>query len=227
MKKILCFTLLVLLLTGCTGGAAPAPSTTKATVPSKTPMEMLNHCVQSVLQASSFELEFALGDEKENFDINFSMKVAKDTRGGYTAYWEKPCGCAEYVSGKTYVSYDCEAGEGIADTAADYLDMSYLLRLLPTLDEGVLERFCNTALMATPTANGGMRFEVNDLTEAEMEQLLGEEMEVDPDFVGFFALEIDAGGNLTEAVFPRGGMINRIRLTKINQKLDIPKPDWA
>lgn len=227
MRKVFCFLLAAILLTGCAGTGAPASTTTKATVPSQSPTEMLSHCVQSVLQASSFQMEFALGDEKENFDIHFSLKVAKDTRGGYVAYWEKPCGCAEYVSGKTYVSYYCEAGEGVADTAEDYLEMPYLLRMLPVLEEAVLERFCNTALTATPGANGSMRFEIDGLTEAEMEQLLGEEMDVEPDFVGFFAIEIDAGGNLTEAVFPRGGMINRIRITGINQKLDIPKPDWA
>ena len=227
MRKIVCFMLVAMLLAGCTGATAPTGTTTKPTVPNQTPMEMLGDTVAKTLTASSFALEFALGDEKENFDIVFSMEVAKDTRGGYVAYWEKPCGCAEYVSGKTYVSYDCESGEGIADTAEDYLDMPYLLRMLPALDEGVLERFCNTNLTATPGANGSMRFEINGLDQSQMAQLLGEEVEAEPDFVGFFAVEIDAGGNLTEVMFTRGGFVNRIRLTKINQKLDIQKPDWA
>ena len=227
MRKIVCLLIALMLLTGCTTGAAPASTTTKATVPSQTPMEMLGGCVQSVLGSSSFQLEFFVSNEKGGFDTQFVMKVAKDTRGGYVAYWEKPCGCAEYVSGKTCVSYFCESGEGIADTAEDYLDLPYLLRLLPSLDEAVLERFCNSPLTATPGADGGMRFEVNGLDESQMEQLLGQELEVDRDFVGFFAIELDAGGNLSEVEFTHGALVSRIRLTKLNQKLDIQKPDWA
>lgn len=227
MKKFVCLMLAAVLLAGCTGATTPAQTTTKPTVPDKTPMEMLGQTVKKTLGASSFALEFALKEGKEEYTTQFSVMVAKDTRGGYVALTEIACGCAEYVSGKTYVSFFCESGEGVADTAEDYLDMPYLLRLLPTLDQGVLERFCNTGLTATPTANGGMRFEISGLDERQMEQLLGEELEVSEGFVGFFAMEMDAGGNLTEVEFTRGQLFNRIRLTKINQKLDIPKPDWA
>lgn len=226
MRKLICLLAAALLLAGCST-AAPAATTTKATVPNHSPMEMLGNSVANTLNASSFVLECASGEDEENLDLRFTLQVAKDTRGGYTAYWEKPCGCAEYVSGKTYVYYNCESNEGIPETAEDYLDMPYLLRLLPTLEESVLERFCNTALTATPTRDGGMRFEISDLDKTAMEGLLGEALAVEADFVGFFAIEIDAAGNLAEVFYTHGPLIYRIRLTKINQKIDIARPDWA
>ncbi len=227
MKKYLCLWLAALLLVGCSAGSAPASTPTRPTVPDKTPMEMLGQTVEKTLASSSFALEYALGDEKENFTLQFSLEVAKDTRGGYVALLHKPCGCAEYVSGKTAVSIDCESGETVSDTAGDYFGMSYLLRMLPALDKAVLERFCNMSLTATPGTDGGMRFSVSGLSEAEMEQLLGVEMEAGADFVGSFALEVDQGGNLTQAEYTQGSLIHRISLTKINQKIEISKPDWA
>lgn len=226
MRKYACLALVVLLLAGCTA-PTQSVSTTKATMPEKSPMEMLGQTVQMTLEASSFVIEYAQGDGNGKFTPQFSGEIARDTRGGYLAVISQPCGCGEYISGKTAFIKNCEDGSVEQQTQQGNHDIAYLLRFLPPLEKEVLQRFCNTGLTASPSRDGSMRFEVNGLNEAQMEQLLGVELDTEGDFQGYFALVLDAYGNLTEAEYTEGSVVHRIRVTKINQKLDIQKPTWA
>lgn len=228
MKKYVCLMLsALLLLAGCSPAAAPVTTSTKTTVPAQTPTEMLSQCVQKVLDASSFHLDYALGDEKGDFTLQFSLDVAKDTRGGYIALLTKPCGCGEYISGKTCALRDCADGSVTHSTAAEDYGFIHLLRELPPLEKEVLSRFCNSRLTATPNTVGGMRFSCNELDKAQMEALLGTPIDAGEDFVGYFVLDMDMGGNIREVEYLQGSVTHRIVLTKINQKLEISKPDWA
>jgi len=226
MKKYACLILVTMLLAGCTAPSEPA-TTTKATLPEKSPMEMLGQTVQLTLEASSFVIEYAQKDGDGEFATRFSAEIARDTRGGYLAVISEPCGCGEYISGKTAAIRSCEDASVEHLTAEESYDIAYLLRQLPPLEKEVLQRFCNTGLTASPSRDGSMRFEVNGLNEEQMEQLLGVEMVADADFQGYFVLVLDAYGNLTQAEYTEGATVHRICVTKINQKLDIKKPAWA
>lgn len=231
MKRIWILVAVAVLLAGCTSGAGGTLPTTSSFPVHQTPAQMLSAAMERTANASSFVLQYELADGDAT---KLTVRMEKDGKGGYRALVEQSCGCGVYVDGKTAISRNCENGAVHRTNAENPYPLSYILQALPKVAQGLPDRFAEFALTASPSNKGTTRFAVSGLSCCEQNWLVtglyppgcnGEE----DDFDGFFAMTLDAVGALVEVEYtdPDLGVIHRIILSQLNQKLQITPPQWA
>lgn len=235
MRRWICLlsVLALLMLAGCGPVEEPDPTVPSTTVPLQTPQQMLGDAVEGLRQASSFTLRYVRDGAQ---DEELTLMVAKDTRGGYQAHLNKSCGCGVYISGSTMVKKDCETGQVQRLTQASYYGLDVFAQELPQIEPGLVERFAQLRLMASPSDTGSMCFSVDDINYGDQCFLIqglyppGSDGEPD-DFGGFLTMTLNGGGQLAQLEYKdptwKETVIHKLTFADVNQQTVITKPDWA
>ena len=224
--------LCLILLAGCYHTPTPTTPTTTPFPTQQTPLQMLNGAMGKTLGATSFTLTYSTADAGKQYTTRSSASLTRDGKGNYQALITADCGCSRYINGNTAKHFDCKTGAVTTQSQDDPYGLDFILQDLPALTPAVLDRFCNTSLIATPDKTGTTRFSVSDLTPAQLCALLGHadcpgSATGDP---GFFALTLDKAGYLTAVEYtdcPPAARTHKIQLSQLNQNLTITVPQWA
>lgn len=233
LSGLMCAAAMMLCLWGCWGeDPQPTEETTQYTLPTLnqalTPDEMLGQALTQTQGLDAFFVDYVhiLGQERFAFSAQVEIREAGCTAETiYGSFSED--GTMEDPVYRYYEDTTCFEKNGtqvqMLSSESPY-SLSEIFAQLPTLPEGLTDRYSGRTLHAIPGEDGSMRFQLSNLTPEEFETITGLSCGEGEATV---VLTVAPEGYLSGVAFTAPDVQVTLTIQQATDREPLTRPDWA